>query len=751
MMRRKHGAQMTKSNLARAVAATATLALIAGMTTVIAAPAAADGDGLTNLALKDGVAITSPKIIETEPSEGAVFSVTVDYPGYRQDDLHYYWSYASSPTGSWTTVRNNDYGVRGAASRTMTIAAANFSDWKNLYFSVVVWNNNSNPVTYPSVPFTWVQVPALDQSIPADTTVSEGDDATFGVTAPIPPYTSVRWQQKAPTADASWQDVVPTTRSLFANLVVPRVTAAENGSQYRPVYLTANGVPHYGRAATLTVTPATGATGILYSTGLHAFRYYVKGVDQNSRGIQTIGGKTYFFTNGSLRLGYVADPLLPGGNSYFTLANGMAFGRFVRDGDRMRYFDASGAMRTTAGVTAIDGKEYSFDAAGRAVQVLSEYELSKNAGPGVLLLQIVQVGNGFAALDVRAISNGALGGTKDDKVSVGIGETAMTFSLDEKAQVVAQALQQRFRNFTGQTTVRDLSLDIDIAGQAGVRLAKSIACADGYESDDELGLCIPTAPPAQESAEVTALRARLHDLADTTLSPLQAMSADDVATTLGGAATAVSANMAAFAKDPTSLTGSVPAMTGHSGALATLRTAAESQLVQPKITSLNAQYRQAFTDELTALIPRFNDRDAALPLIDDQVRAQLAPAENALSADLPLSARNYTSAALVRYLGASYETYQEAVDSAYLSSVDRLGPTDPSLASAIGLNATAASAADYQTKEETETAADFRLFAMMLEILRATPAAQPDGSATTFTYDTLEDEARVVLGLPTPR
>jgi hypothetical protein len=730
--------------------ATLALSLILGATVVPAATATAaaptDTD-TTNTSAADGITITSPKVVETVPGEDAIFPVQVDWPDTPMERLDFSWQYSKSSSASswlgWLNVPAYQYGANSASSSTLSIAAAKIGEWPGYYFRAVVSRGGGK--AYYSRSIRLATVPSPTMSLPADTTVEAGASASFRASAPTPPYTAVQWQKRARGSD-EWTDAAATQpRDVFGDLVVTNVNPADDGTLYRPAFFTENGVPHYGREAKLTVTPSSILDGIYYSPALHGLRYYVKGVDQAlATGMHTIDGKTYFVNNGSIQDGSVTDPLVPGGRAHFTIENGMTTNDFVlEDGRTERYYDGTGAMRTTAGYAVIRNKTYSFDADGNAVQVIAEKTVKGDSGPGALRIRIVQLGDVYTTVDFAATSSGPLGGAATDRVTVAVGGRAASFTLNQDADDVAKALTDHFRGFAGQTSVGEVQLKIVVGATTVLQEENVVTCP------------VPTGPSprvvitncfAQPVGPLPTLRQHLDGIYMGMTTTLRTLAPDAVASTLGADTDLVRANVALHTANPGQLTATT--LADHFAPLIRLMTATETRLVQPALLNIHIQVRGVFRDELETAIQHFNAREMnALITQTTEIRTTLGTAQREMANDVPRAVREMAEQAVAGYVGAEYAGYVDAVDAINLDQLLALGPDAPGLQPLMQLNAQYTQAAAYEDGQRALTQETIDIHRRMVLILRTTPP-QTNGVPNFFTYASLRDQARAALGLP---
>jgi hypothetical protein len=558
----------------------------------------------------------------------------------------------------------------------------------------------------------------------------------------------MEWQKKAPAAGSDWIPITGVqSRDVFGDLAIGNLTMADNGTRYRPAFLTANSIFHYGREATLTVKPLPGSNGVFYSTALHGLRYYLNGIDQNlSTGLHTIDGKRYFARNGSIQLGFVTDPLVPGGRAHFTLEKGMTTNDFVlEDGRALRYFDGTGAMRTTPGDVVLNNKTYSFDAGGNAVQPIAEKTVKKDSGPGALRVRIVQVPGRYTTVDFAATSTGSLGGGATDRVRVTVGSRSASFGMNQKAEDVARVLNERFRGFGGQPSIGEAHLTITLNGTQLIDQSNTLSCPapTGVTSRG-----VPLNCFAQPTVTLPDVADYVDDVVYTAAHDLRTMTPAAVGAALGAPADDVRANMRAFAFNPGYITNDLDHLTHHFAPLNQLLATAETTLVRPVLTRVHAGIRQAFREELGVAIGQFNIHDVNRLLVQaTEIESGLDQAEAEIATDIPEAVRDLARGAVAAYVGADFEDYQDAIDDEYLRQIGVLGMNDPGLRPLLDLNLQFLDAGAYLQAEEQTTLEAIDVYRQMVLILRTTPA-QANGTPTTFSYATLEAQARQALGLP---
>jgi hypothetical protein len=750
-----------------------TLSLLVGVAIAPAATAAAADDpagipARTTTVTSGGVTITSPISMEMLAGQDAVIPVTVQWPGYRSADLRTSWSYAGSASGGfggWIAVHDGWWGVSYSKTAdgqpTMNIAAASIKDWQGYYVRVVV-TASSGDTPRLSAPIRIAGViPLPDQSLPADATVRSGAGVTFTGSAPTPPYTAVKWQKQLP-GSADWQSAAPvqppsiTGSTVSAQLTLASVTMADSGTRYRPLFYTGTGTPQPGRTATLTVTPVRTLDGIVYSTETHAFRYYVNGVDQALSGMQTIGTKRYFFRNGNLVLGYIDDPAVPGGHAYFSVADGMATNEFLYKPQAMRYFDASGAMRTTAGDAVIDGKEYSFASNGDALEVVSYQNLTLGTGPGSIRMRVVEAGGAYAKIVFDLVSRGALGGTAKDKATLQIGDQSFEFTMDEDAEIVLPELQQRFRDFAGQDDTREVraTLTIDDAQTAKTYDATCPAPAPAPVPSTRPTRTLPEVCPwstQEDDVAAAYMRQRVNEIFAADTAALQGMTADQVEAALGTQLTGqVRANIQQAAEDPTFVDQDITNMNWHYVPLTRFETAIEQRMVQPVLTRIYADIDAAFHTEFGSAIDSFNAGDTvALQPTLARIRTGLQPALMQLEQNIPVQVRRLARVAVTNTVGA-IDSYGVQVRGAYLTFLNQ-NPTASGIEDAVAADERNELAWSYEIDLEAQTERQYAIYEMMAAVLQRAPATDADGVQNTFTLASLMSQGtQVFLNLPDP-
>jgi hypothetical protein len=628
-------------------------------------------------------------------------------------------------------------------------------DWQGWYVRLHVTSFlGEKPVYSAPIRISGV-IPTPDASLPADATARSGSGVTLNAAAPTPVYATVQWQKK--TADGTdWAPAAPVQRppstgsTLTAQLTLSSVQMADSGTRYRPVFYTGAGTAQPGRTATLTVTPAVSLNGIVYSTQTHSFRYYVNGTDQRLSGMQSIGDKSYFFSNGNLVLGYVDDPAVPGGHAYFSVSDGMTKGTFQYKPQALRYFDASGAMRTTPGAASINGKNYWFEGNGDAVKVVSEQDLTEASGPGAIRMRIVEADGVYTRADFAVASRGALGGTTKDKAIIQIGDQSFEFTMDEDAEVVVPQLQRRFREFAGQDDVRDLKMTLTIDDAQKPTTYDATCPAPQPRSPRTLPDICPWTTQGDDVA-AAYMRQRVDEIFAADTAGLREMTASQVEGTLGSQLTEqVRDNIQQAAEDPTFVDQDVTNMNWHYVPLTRFETAIEQRLVQPVLTRVYADVDAAFRAEFGTAIGHFNQQETAeLHAALARIRVSLQPALMQLEQNIPVQVRRLARVAVTNTVGA-IDAYGVQVRGAYLTFLNQ-GDAASGIEDAVAADERNQQAWSYEIDLEAQAERQFGIYEMMTAVLERAPATTADGAQNSFTLASLMSQAtQVYLNLPDP-
>jgi hypothetical protein len=157
------------------------------------------------------------------------------------------WQVSTNGGATWA----NDTIDPGSTTRSLTItgltAGQNGSEYR------AVFSNASGTVRTVSASLT-VQAPPTVTAEPADTTVNEGDTASFSAGATGFPDPEVRWQVST-DGGSTWADIPGATSTT---LTLPGVTGSDSGHLFRAVFTNEIGDPKAvsearSRAALLTV------------------------------------------------------------------------------------------------------------------------------------------------------------------------------------------------------------------------------------------------------------------------------------------------------------------------------------------------------------------------------------------------------------------------------------------------------------------------------------------------------------------
>ena len=208
--------------------------------------------GTVTGSLSDGSTVTTPSISQqptgqtvTEGS-AAMFSVTAS--AGDSETPTYQWQQSTDNGGSWANIES-------ATSAKYTTEATTTSMSGNQYRCVVTGSG----VSVISAPAT-LTVNAAATTIttqPSNVTVTEGETATFSVTATGSNLT-YQWQQS--TDGSAWANISGATSSSYTTQAA---TMDMDGWQYRCVVTDGNSNGVTSQAATLTVTAATvSVTGV---------------------------------------------------------------------------------------------------------------------------------------------------------------------------------------------------------------------------------------------------------------------------------------------------------------------------------------------------------------------------------------------------------------------------------------------------------------------------------------------------------
>ncbi len=184
--------------------------------------------------------VTDPADVTVGDGDTATFTVTTT----GVPDATVTWQISTDGGSTWSSLS-------GSTGESYTTPATTLSDDGNQYRALAA--NSAGGAFSAAAILTVVELPHVTD--PADQVVSEGDTATFTVTASGAPTPTVQWQVST-DGGGTWSDIVGATRSSYTTAAA---ALADSGSQYRVAATNSNGT-RYSAGATLTVVVAPTVT-----------------------------------------------------------------------------------------------------------------------------------------------------------------------------------------------------------------------------------------------------------------------------------------------------------------------------------------------------------------------------------------------------------------------------------------------------------------------------------------------------------
>ena len=175
----------------------------------------------------------------------------------------------AAPTVQWQVSTNGGTSytdINGATNDTYSFTAAS-ADNGNKYQAV--FTNSYGSATTTAATLT-VNVTPVVTAEPSNTTVIEGNTASFTATASGTPAPTVKWQVNT---GAGWGDIVGATSTTYSFTTA----LSDNGNQYQAVFTNIAGSVN-SSAATLTVSSAcTSTTGTFTISACNSYTWAAKG------------------------------------------------------------------------------------------------------------------------------------------------------------------------------------------------------------------------------------------------------------------------------------------------------------------------------------------------------------------------------------------------------------------------------------------------------------------------------------------
>jgi hypothetical protein len=760
----------TRSRRSRAIAWALGIALVVMVGAVVpGAAVAARADtpqkpSSTTTSVSDGVAVTAPNALEIEKAADGAIALSVDWPGTAQKDLHISWTYASSADSStWTSVIGR-WGAQSPSPGNLTIAAANADDWNGWYLRADISRFNGDRIVHSSV-IPVVVVPVPDKTLPVDTTVVAGHGAEFQAAA-ADVYTRVYWERKAAASGSTWDlATAPASnaRSFRASLSITAATAADNGALYRPVFVTASGIPHYGREATLRVRIPSTKTGLVYSTRSNAFAFYDSGSERplTQNGVQTISGKTYFVAGGHIVLGLVHDPTLPGGAAYFSPVNGMVTNQFVAVGNWLYRFDGTGALVTTPGTQTIDGHTYEFRSDGKARQIVADYTMN-NGGPGAIRFRIVALDNVWAGLQIDVATPGSLGGSGTARVT--LGASSAIFRADGDAATTAKLVKSQLTLLGDQQQGSAVNLTIRRNGEQLFAKSYSLTCPANPNGPTprEIQHCPSTVDPLDPflvqlnpggGGDDPNASAELETAYQQALDQIANLSDDEMTAAIGAPAGPLRDDYNRFA-DGTTLSADTRSAAVRWEQIVLSRINLENNLVVPALDRYATTVTAIFDRRIDQAIANFNAEyppavESYLSELDEALRSHATERVDDEIAAIVYDLRASVIARMDRFTGEHAGEYLELAGQGFSLAVlnpDAVAPEDE----AVLAHAQETEDQGMLTIDSIQDAWDARTDAMfdeyygMIEVLGNAVTTEADGTINTFTRASLAAAAHAV-------